>query len=56
MLQYFGANWCNWLNLALSPHVGVHDVFHVSLLKKYVHDPNHVLYFNNIELKRTREF
>ena len=22
---------------------GVHDIFHVSLLRKYVHDPSHIL-------------
>jgi hypothetical protein len=29
--------------LALSTSMNVHIVFHVSLLKKYVHDPNHVI-------------
>ena len=30
--------------LALPPELaGVHDVFHVSLLRKYVHDPSHVI-------------
>ncbi|XP_043699989.1 uncharacterized protein LOC122650659 [Telopea speciosissima] len=30
--------------LALQPSLdGVHDVFHVSMLRKYVHDPSHVL-------------
>jgi hypothetical protein len=29
--------------LALSAFMNVHNVFHVSLLKKYVHDPNHVI-------------
>lgn len=32
-------NWCR------HPHVKVHDVFHVSLLNKYVPDPSHVLDF-----------
>jgi hypothetical protein len=26
----------------------VHNVFHVSLLKKYVYDPNHIIYWNVI--------
>jgi hypothetical protein len=28
--------------LAFPATIKVHNVFHVSLLKKYVHDPNHV--------------
>jgi hypothetical protein len=29
--------------LPLLASMNVHNVFHVSLLKKYVHDPNHVI-------------
>ena len=29
--------------LALPASTIAHNVFHVSLLKKYVHDPNHVI-------------
>ena len=29
--------------LMLPPHVKVHDVFHINLLKKYVPDDNHIL-------------
>ena len=29
--------------LALPTSTRAHNVFHVSLLKKYVHDPNHVI-------------
>jgi hypothetical protein len=29
--------------LAFPTNTKAHDVFHVSLLKKYVHDPNHVI-------------
>ena len=30
-------------DLALPPMIKIHNVFHVSLLKKYVYDPNHIL-------------
>jgi len=29
--------------LALPPSMRIHNVFHVSLLKKYVSDPNHAI-------------
>jgi hypothetical protein len=29
--------------IALHVSMNVHNVFHVSLLNKYVHDPNHVI-------------
>ena len=29
--------------LALPASTRAHNVFHVSLLKKYIHDPNHVI-------------
>ena len=32
--------------LALPPHVRVHDVFHVSLLKIYIHDASHIVDWN----------
>jgi hypothetical protein len=33
---------------ALSSSMNVHNLFHVSLLKKYVHDPNHFIDWNLI--------
>jgi len=31
--------------------VKIHDVFHVSLLKKYIHDPTHVVDWNMIQVE-----
>ena len=37
--------------LALPPALsGVHDVFHVSMLRKYIPDPSHVLDYSKLEL------
>ena len=33
-----------------------HNVFHVSLLKKYVHDPNHMINWNVIQVESKGEF
>ena len=38
--------------LALPPSLsGVHNVFHVSMLRKYVSDPSHVLSYEPLELR-----
>jgi hypothetical protein len=42
--------------LALSPSMNVHNVFHVSLLKKYVHDPNHVIDWHLIQVETEGDF
>ena len=43
--------------LALPPQLArVHNVFHVSMLKKYLHDPRHVINWNNIELEEDITF
>ena len=42
--------------LALQPHVKVHDVFHVSLLKIYVHDASHIVDWNVIQVEPEGEF
>ena len=37
--------------LALPPALSnLHDVFHVSMLKKYLHDPSHVLSYKSLDL------
>jgi len=41
---------------ALLAHMKAHNVFHVSLLKKYVHDPNHVIDWNVIQVEPKGDF
>ncbi|XP_062118329.1 uncharacterized protein LOC133831943 [Humulus lupulus] len=36
----------------LPPFSNVHDVFHVSLLRKYIQDPSHVLNYEPIEVEQ----
>jgi hypothetical protein len=42
--------------IALSASMNVHNVFHVSLLNKYVHDPNHVIDWHLIQVEIERDF
>jgi hypothetical protein len=42
--------------LALPPTVKAHNVFHVSLLKKYVHDSNHIIDWSMIQVEPEGEF
>jgi hypothetical protein len=37
--------------LALTASMNVHNVFHVSLIKEYVHDPNHVIDWHLIQVE-----
>ena len=42
--------------LALPASTRAHNVFHVSLLKKYIHDPNHVINCDVIQVELDGEF
>ena len=42
--------------LSLPPTVKAHNVFHVSLLKKYVHDANHIIDWFVIQVEPEGEF
>jgi hypothetical protein len=42
--------------LSLSTSMCIHNVFHVSLLKKYVHDANHVIDWNVIQVEHEGDF
>ena len=37
--------------LALPPNIKVHNVFHVSILKRYVNNVSHVIYWNVIQVE-----
>ena len=34
--------------LAFPPNLRIHNVFHISILKKYIHDATHMIYWNVI--------
>jgi hypothetical protein len=42
--------------LALYASMNVHNLFHVSLLKKYLHDPNHVIDWCPIQVETKGDF
>jgi hypothetical protein len=42
--------------LALPANQKIHNVFHVSLLKNYVHDPTHMIDWNMVQVEPEGEF
>ena len=42
--------------LALPANLKIHIVFHVSLLKHYVHDPTHMINWNMVQVEPKDEF
>eukprot|EP00253_Pinus_taeda_P011385 PITA_11385 len=42
--------------LALPSHIRVHNVFHVSVLKRYVYDPRHIISWQDIQAEPEGEF
>ena len=42
--------------LAFPTSTRAHNLFHVSLLKKYIHDPNHVINWDVIQVETEGEF
>jgi hypothetical protein len=42
--------------IAFPASMNVHNVFHVSLLNKYVHDPNHVIDWHLIQVETKGDF
>jgi hypothetical protein len=42
--------------LALPANLRIHNIFHVSLLKKYIHDPTHMIDWNSVQVEPEGEF
>ena len=42
--------------LALLPNLKVHNVFHIFVLKKYVHDATHVINWNDVHVEPEGDF
>ena len=42
--------------LALPPNLRVHNVFHISILNKYVHDATHVVNWNDVLVEPKGDF
>ena len=42
--------------LALPPNLRVHNVFHIFVLKKYIHDTTHVINWNDVQVEPEEYF
>ena len=42
--------------LDLPSHLRIHNVFHISLLKKYIHDSTHIIDWNVVQVEPEGEF
>ena len=42
--------------LALPPNLKVHNVFHISVLERYVHDATHVINWNDVQVEPEGDF
>jgi hypothetical protein len=42
--------------ISLTTSISIHKVFHVSLLNKYIHDANHVIDWNVIQVEQESAF
>ena len=41
---------------SLSSNLKVHNVFHISILKRYVHDATHVINWNDVQVEPEGDF
>ena len=42
--------------MALLPNLKVHNIFQISVLKKYVHDATHVINWNDVQVELEGDF
>ena len=42
--------------LALPPNLRIQNIFHISILKKYIHDVTHVIFWNLIQVEPKGDF
>ena len=42
--------------MALPPNLKVHNVFHIYVFKKYVHDGTHIINWNDVQVELERNF